>query len=184
MAELHPVKKETFDPKSGINLDPKGFTRQVDHYRVEDSKLYMARGADHPKFGYLESWLIPELNLRFNIFHYRPEFSMPDGIYVDVVDISEEDGVWSTRDLYVDLFLTGGNPVEVLDIDELAAATSAHYITAEEAELAIDTTLRAVEGITRHNDDAMDWLKSLGIEISWADRDSITYTPPQPIVSA
>lgn len=115
--------------------------------------------------------------MRFNVFHYRKEAGIPDGIYIDIADISEEDGVWRTRDLYVDLFLHDGKPVEVLDIDELAAATSAHYITAEEAELAIETTLRAVEGITRHGDDPMAWLESLGVTISWANKDDITLTP-------
>lgn len=177
MTDLHPVKNETFDTAAGINLDPKGITRQVDTYREEGPGLYMARGADHKSFGYLESWLLPELNLRFNIFHYRPSAGIPDGIYIDVADITNEDGVWHTRDLYVDLFLHDGKPVEVLDIDELAAATSAHYITAEEAELAIETTLSAVEGITRHGDDPMAWLSSLGVDIQWADKDSIELTP-------
>ncbi|EPD70938.1 hypothetical protein HMPREF1219_00233 [Corynebacterium pyruviciproducens ATCC BAA-1742] len=177
MTDLHPVKTETFDPHAGINVDPKGFTRKVDSYTDAGTALYMARGADHKNFGYLESWLLPELNLRFNVFHYRAESGIPDGIYIDIADISEEDGVWRTRDLYVDLFLHDGKPVEVLDIDELAAATSAHYITAEEAELAIETTLRAVEGITRHGDDPMAWLESLGVNISWANKDDITLTP-------
>ena len=42
-------------------------------------------------------------------------------------------------------------------------------ITAEEAERAIDVTLTAVEGITRHQDDPMEWLRTLGIELTWAD---------------
>ena len=69
-----------------------------------------------------------------------------------------------------------GTPVEVLDTDELSEATAAGLITAREAELAIDTTLDAVEGITRHGDDVMAWLASRGVRLSWAD--SVQLTPP------
>ena len=82
--------------------------------------------------------------------------------------------MWATRDLYVDLVSLTGNPIDVLDIDELAAATSAGLITAEESEKAIDVTLNAVEGITRHDDDAMQWLRTLGMDLTWADNVELT----------
>ena len=92
-----------------------------------------------------------------------------EDIYFDVADINvDEDGVWTTRDLYVDLLWNDGEAVEVVDIDELAAATSAGLISAEEAERAIDATLVAVEGITRFGDSPMEWLKSKGISLDWA----------------
>ena len=143
--DLHPVKQETFDTAANINTDPKGFLREVDTFRVTDFGLYMGRGADHPEFGYLESWLLPELGLRANIFHFR-------------------EGAGRKQDFYFD----------VADIDELAAATSAGFITAEDAEKAIDVTLAAVEGITRHGDDAMEWLRAQGIELTWADNVELT----------
>ncbi|AKK05510.1 hypothetical protein CMUST_05870 [Corynebacterium mustelae] len=168
MTDLHPVKEETFDLKANTNVDPKGFLRAVDTYRETDFGLYMARGADHPNFGYLESWLLPELGLRANVFHYRDGVTEREDIYIDVVEISVEDGVWTTRDLYVDLIWNAGDGVEVVDIDELAAATSAGLISAEDAEKAIEATLAAVEGITRHNDNPTEWMKSQGIDINWA----------------
>ncbi|WIM68551.1 DUF402 domain-containing protein [Corynebacterium breve] len=168
-ADLHPVKQETFDTTSKTNTDPKGYLREVDTFHVTDFGLYMARGANHPRFGYLESWLLPRLGLRANIFHFREGINEEQDYYFDVADINVEGKVWSTRDLYVDLVSNTGEPIDVLDIDELAAATSAGLITAEEAERAIDTTLTAVEGITRHDDDAMEWLKTLGIDLTWAD---------------
>ena len=75
----------------------------------------------------------------------------------------------------MDLVATRDEPISVLDIDELSAATSAGLITAEEAEKAIDTTLTAVEGITRSGDDAMVWLAHQGINLTWSD--DITLTP-------
>lgn len=170
MADLHPIKQETFNTKDLVNIDPKGFNRDVDLYRETSFGLYMARGADHPRFGYLESWLLPEVGLRANIFHYRADVERKEEIYFDVADISVDDnGVWTTRDLYVDLLWNSGQPIEVLDIDELAAATSAGLISAEDAERAIDATLIAVEGITRAGDNPFEWLKSKGINLSWAE---------------
>ena len=173
-ADLHPVKQESFDTTSNTNTDPKGFLREVDTYKVTDFGLYMARGANHPRFGYLESWLLPKLGLRANIFHFREGAEKEQDFYFDVADIDVDGDVWRTRDLYVDLVSLTGNPIDVLDIDELAAACSAGLITAEEAEKAIDVTLRAVEGITRHDDDAMEWLRALGIELTWADEVELT----------
>ncbi len=173
-ADLHPVKQETFDTASKINTDPKGYLREVDTFRVTDFGLYMARGANHPQFGYLESWLLPELGLRANIFHYREGEEREQDFYFDVADIETDGEVWRTRDLYVDLVSLTGNPIDVQDIDELAAATSAGFISAEEAEKAIDVTLNAVEGITRHGDDAMEWLRTLGIELTWAEDVELT----------
>lgn len=169
-ADLHPVKQETFNTAGRVNIDPKGHLREVDTYRVTDFGLYMARGADHPRFGYLESWLLPKLGLRANIFHFREGVEERQDYYFDVAEIRVEGDVWSTRDLYVDLVSVTGEPVDVQDIDELSAATSAGLITAEEAERAIDTTLNAVEGITRHGDDAMEWLRTLGIKLTWAEK--------------
>lgn len=168
-ADLHPIKEETFDTTDRVNVDPKGYLREVDTFRVTDFGLYMARGANHPKFGYLESWLLPQLGLRANIFHFREGVNQRQDYYFDVADINVDGAVWSTRDLYVDLISVTGEPIDVQDIDELAAATSAGLITAEDAERAIDTTLTAVEGITRHQDDPMRWLRALGIELTWAD---------------
>lgn len=175
--DLHPVKQETFNTVSNVNVDPKGFLREVDTYRETDFGLYMARGANHPRFGYLESWLLPKLGLRANIFHFREGVDARQDFYFDVADIDNADGVWTTRDLYVDLVSNTGEPIDVLDIDELAAATSAGLISAEEAERAMERTLTAVEGITRYGDDAMAWLRTLGIELSWAE--SVSLTPAE-----
>ncbi|WJZ02258.1 DUF402 domain-containing protein [Corynebacterium freiburgense] len=169
MADLHPVKCETFDTTTNVNTDPKGFHRHVDTFKETDFGLYMARGADHPRFGYLESWLIPDLKLRVSIFHFRKGAEEEQDFYVDVVDITHKDGIWQTRDLYIDLICNIGKPVDVWDIDELSAATAAGILPAEDAEKAIEATLAAVEGITRHSDNISLWLSSRGINLTWAE---------------
>lgn len=177
--DLHPVKTEVFDTAALRNTDPKGIIREVEQYQQTDFGLYMARGANHPEFGYLESWLLPSLRLRVNIFHFREGKERPQDFYIDVADIAVDGQTWTTRDLYVDLVSLRFEPVEVLDIDELAAATSAGMLSAEDAERAIEATLRAVEGITRHGDDPMAWLASEGMELSWQQPDAIELMPAQ-----
>ena len=127
--DLHPVKRETFNTADFTNTDPKGYLRQVDTYTETEFGLYMARGADHPRFGYLESWLLPSLNLRANIFHFRTGIEVEQDFYIDVAEIQRQGNEWTTRDLYVDLVTTTGEPITVLDIDELSAATSAGLIS-------------------------------------------------------
>ncbi|MCS4534935.1 DUF402 domain-containing protein [Corynebacterium sp. HS2168-gen11] len=181
MVDTHPVKQETFDTRSKINIDPKGFHRSVDTFRETEFGLYMARGADHQFFGYVESWLLPKLGLRINIFHYRDGVQQTEkfyDFYIDVVDIAVDTaGVWTTRDLYVDLLWNIDTQVEVVDIDELAAATSEGLITADDAEKAIETTLMAVDGITRYGDNPLEWIKSQGYELDWATE--VELTPAQ-----
>ena len=113
--------------------------------------------------------------MRANIFHFREGIASPQDYYLDVADIAVAGGVWTTRDLYIDLICRTGNPVEVVDIDELAVAASVGFITPEEAEHTIEATLHAVEGITRNGDDAMAWLRTLGIELTWSDK--VTLAP-------
>lgn len=169
MNDLHPVKQESFCVKDGTNIDPKGFTRQVDAYRETPFGLYMGRAADHPDFGYLESWLLPQLGLRVNKFHQREGVNKYKDFYIDVADITVKDGQWHTRDLYIDLLSTVGQPIDVEDIDELATATASGVISSAEAERAIERTLAAVEGITRHGDDPMQWLQAIDAPLEWAE---------------
>ncbi len=177
MADLHPVKRETFDPQAMTNTDPKGFVRAVDRFEVTDFGLYMARGANHPRFGYLESWLLPEWHLRANIFHFRPGVTVRQHLYIDVAAISREGDCWHTRDLYVDLVSNPPAPLEVLDLDELAAATSAGLIDAPEAELALSATVTAVAGSARYSEDPQAWLAAHGVALTWADE--VTLTAPE-----
>lgn len=88
MGDLHRPKTESFDIPGGTNTDPKGFVRSVDRWDSLPGALYMARPADHPRFGYLESWLIPALTLRVNRFHFRN---------------GSGHGPWPGQELYVDI---------------------------------------------------------------------------------
>ncbi|MFD5867465.1 DUF402 domain-containing protein [Corynebacterium sp. NPDC060344] len=181
MADLHVPKLETFDVPASANVDPKGFVRDVDVFEAHPHGLYMARGADHPQFGYLESWLLPSLGLRANVFHFRPGVEATSHRYLDVAEVTRgDDGVWRTRDLYLDLLVLGGDGlgggIRVDDADELTAAIAAGIVGADVGAWAVDRAFDALAGITAHDGDADAWLASVGCPVTWAE--SITLAEP------
>ncbi|MGV0409237.1 DUF402 domain-containing protein [Corynebacterium resistens] len=175
--DLHPIKVETFDIAGQFNIDPKGNERHVDEYRLHDNALYMGRPADHPDFNYLESWLLPDHNLRISRFHFREGFKATQELYVDIALIDRrckntvDNGnnrspeVWTTRDLYIDLVSHSDGRWDLLDLDELGAAIEEGYLRASEAAAALITTQSAIDGIGSLGFDG--WIESLGVEIDW-----------------
>jgi predicted RNA-binding protein associated with RNAse of E/G family len=171
---MHAPKRETFLVDERINIDPKGFRRPVDEYRLTGWGLYMARPADHPRFHYLESWLIPSLGLRVSVFHFRPGCEIADqDHYVDIGKFWFEAGsgapVWHSRDYYLDLVVKTGVRTEVLDIDELLAAAGDDVISPADANLAVAGAFSAVDAIAAHGHSVDAWLASEGMPLTWLD---------------
>lgn len=197
MADLHKVKQETFDLARAINIDPKGFERAVDAYEISPTHsgpehanpvLYMRRPTPgHPRFHYLESWLVPHLDIRLNKFHFFEGIEPTQDLYIDIAFIEIDDATtpatWRTRDIYVDVvthlpespsleqsqssssYVPGTSSkakVQVLDLDELGEALLAGYITADEARRALDSTQRLLDGLHEHGSVA-DWLATQGV---------------------
>ena len=170
MSDLHPPKVETFDLVNDTNTDPKGFLRTVDHWSRTDGMLYMARPADHPRFGYLESWLIPELDLRVNRFHFRKgEGGRFDGqdLYVDIALVEDAGDTWHTTDLYVDLVTYAGRKWEVLDLEELGDALLAGHVDAAAASRALHSSQRLINGMLDAGG-VEAWLDGVGFPLHWA----------------
>ncbi|CAM3390262.1 DUF402 domain-containing protein [Kibdelosporangium persicum] len=175
---VHPPKVELFDVKAMENIDPKGFRRTVDEYRLTDSGLFMARKVDgHRRLAYIQSWLLPELGLRITDWHSHPGAPEREDIYIDLVEVDPDFGahtdapgpVWRMVDLYLDIHVYTGKRLEVVDTDELLAALDARLIDARTAQRALERTYRTVDGITRHGYDTCAWLRSLGIDLTWQD---------------
>ncbi|WCZ36956.1 DUF402 domain-containing protein [Corynebacterium heidelbergense] len=183
--ELHPVKTETLDLDHMINVDPKGFLRKVDSFEVSTTPagpaLFMARGADHPKFNYLQSWFIPHLDVRVTDFHMRRGYETNQQLYVDVAvttppagfdgasreDAAEErEDVWRYRDLYVDVVTFRGGHPQVLDLDELALALEVDYVDAAEVSRALTATQRVLDGW--HTFGSVEgWIEHEGLRLTW-----------------
>ncbi len=216
MADLHKVKQETFDIARAINIDPKGFERAVDAYELLSALpvtehpspvhpssehpspehpspvLYMRRPTPgHPRFHYLESWLVPHLDIRLNKFHFFEGIEPTQDLYIDIAFIDIDDATtpatWRTRDLYVDVVThlpeassqeqsqlssnyapstSSKTKVQLLDLDELGEALLAGYITADEAHRALDSTQRLLDGLHEHGS-VVDWLATQGVRLGY-----------------
>lgn len=166
--QIHPPKREIFDLPARTNTDNKGFVREVDEYIVRPWGLYMARPTPgRAQFHYLESWLLPALGLRANVFHFNPGHERDQDFYLDVADIVAGGTVWRTEDHYLDLVVRTGDHTELVDVDELLEAHRLGLVSAETAETAIRRALDAVEGLARHHHDLTAWLTAQGIDLFW-----------------
>lgn len=181
--DTHPPKVETFDLREMVNIDPKGFHRKVDEFRLlAPNHLYMRRGMDHPKFGYLETFLLADEGLRISIYHFRPGMRVEHQRYVDIVSVDRTDPqCWQMTDLYLDILqaptdseavapLPGDTTtqIRVEDVDELVAAHTQGLISDELTEFAIETTLTARAAIAAHGDDIDTWMQTLKLNATWA----------------
>lgn len=167
---MHPPKREIFDLTTGTNTDPKGFVREVDEYRLLPWGLYMARPTPgRPQFHYLESWLLPALGLRANVFHFNPGYERDQDHYLDVGTITAGPDRWTTEDHYLDLVVQTGRGTEMVDVDELLEAHHHGLLSTEATEEALRTAVRAVAGLAAHGHDLGAWLASTGVELSWRE---------------
>jgi predicted RNA-binding protein associated with RNAse of E/G family len=165
---IHPPKIETFDVAAGTNTDPKGEVREVEEYRVEPFGLHLARPTPgRAQFHYLESWLLPELGLRLTDFWFNPGHERDQDFYLDVVTVERDGSRWRSIDWYLDLVVREGRGLEVLDTDELLAASAAGLLSPADARRALEITYRTVDGLASHGYKVHDWLSTMDIELAW-----------------
>lgn len=164
----HAPKLETFDVVAGTNTDPKGILRDVEEYRVEPFGLYLARPTPgRRQFRYLESWLLPELDLRVTDFWFNPGHERDQDFYLDIVTAEVHGDTWRATDLYLDIVLRQHRGLTVLDTDELLGAVDAGLLPPAVAGRALEATYTTVDALARHDYDLAAWLATLGITLSW-----------------
>lgn len=122
------------------------------------------------QFHYLESWLLPSLGLRANIFHFSPGYERDQDFYLDVGEFSKGPTVWQAEDHYIDLVVHTGDRTDVIDVPELLQAHREGLVSIETADHAIARTLAVVEGLARHDHDLQSWLTSIGMDLTWRKR--------------
>jgi len=165
---IHPPKRETFDLIACTNTDPKGIVRAVDEYRLHPWGLYMARPTPgRAQFHYLESWLLPDLGLRANVFHFNPGHERDQDFYLDVGQISVGPDRWETEDHYIDLVVRTNRDTELVDVDELLEAHRDGLVTTETAQAALLCAVGALQGLSGHGHDLNAWLTSIGVQLTW-----------------
>jgi predicted RNA-binding protein associated with RNAse of E/G family len=165
---MHAPKREVFDLVGCTNTDPKGIVRAVDVYTVRPWGLYMARPTPgRVEFHYLESWLLPELGLRANVFHFNPGHGRTEDHYLDIGNIVVGANTWETEDHYIDLMVYRGSRTELVDIDELFEAHRQGLVNTAAAEEAVLRAITAIDGLASHEHDLNRWLASRGMELVW-----------------
>ncbi|TSD98043.1 DUF402 domain-containing protein [Skermania sp. ID1734] len=163
---VHQPKTEVFNLVERTNTDPKGFVRPVQEFKVTPWGLYMARTADHPRFHYLESWLIPSLGLRASVFHYHYN-DLHKNFYLDVGEFTPGEKSWTSVDHYLDIVVHRMQDVEVLDTDELLAAVKLGYLDIKSASKAFEHAFAAVAGLAQHGYRLDRWLASMDMQLTW-----------------
>jgi len=142
--------------------------RAVDVYTVEPWGLYMARPTPgRAQFHYLESWLLPSLNLRASVFHFNPGHERDQDFYLDVGRYTAGRRSWSAEDHYLDLVVRTSVGVEVVDVDELLTAVRHNLITPDVGEQAVHAALNAVASLAKHGYDLHRWLADEGMTLTW-----------------
>lgn len=168
MAQVHAPKSEIFDVAARTNTDPKGRVRRVEQYRETEFGLYMARPTPgRRQFHYIESWLLPGLGLRATDFWFNAGFEHDQDVYLDVVTIEQGGTTWRTTDLYLDIVVRYGRGLEVIDSDELLAASAAGLLTGPQARGALETAYTTVDALAHHDYDLNRWLDTLGMRLDW-----------------
>lgn len=119
------------------------------------------------QFHYLESWLLPTLSLRANVFHFNPGHERDQDHYLDVGTITVGAHRWQTEDHYLDLVVRTGQVTELIDVDELLEAHRHGLLSTETAQKSLRTAVTAIAGLAAHGHDLGAWLSTLGMELSW-----------------
>lgn len=168
LVSIHPPKNETFDLAAHTNTDPKGVVRPVDVYTVRPWGLYMARPTPgRAQFHYIESWLLPALDLRATVFHFNPGHERDQDFYLDVGRYTPGPDSWRSEDHYLDLVVRTGVAVTVDDVDELLTAVRHGLLNPETGEHAIRTAVATVDALAGHDYDLHRWLAGTGIDLTW-----------------
>lgn len=173
---MHPPKREIFDLDALTNTDPKGIVRSVDEYRVKPWGLYMARSTPgRVQFHYLESWLLPTLGLRANVFHFNPGHERDQDYYLDVGEFVAGASQWTAVDHYLDLVVRRGRETELTDVDELLDAHRSGLLSTATTELVVRRAAAAIDGLARHGHDLNAWLADAGMPLNWRDSNGATH---------
>lgn len=130
----------------------------------------MARPAPgRAQFHYIESWLLPSLNLRATVFHFNPGYERDQDYYLDIGQYTVDGDRWHGEDHYLDLVVRTGRDVQLTDAEELLAAVAAGLLSVDAGERAIHTAVATVDALARH-DYALDrWLSGIGMSVVWRD---------------
>lgn len=130
----------------------------------------MARPAPgRAQFHYIESWLLPSLNLRATVFHFNPGYERDQDYYLDIGQYTVDGDRWHGEDHYLDLVVRTGRDVQLTDAEELLTAVAAGLLSVDAGERAIHTAVATVDALARHDYELDRWLSGIGMSVVWRD---------------
>ncbi|WP_181781179.1 DUF402 domain-containing protein [Pseudonocardia pini] len=165
---MHPPKIQTFDVQAGVNVDNKGFRREVREFRRAPFGLYMSREiVGRASTSWIESWLLPELGIVVSDWTWRTGHERDQDFYLDIARVEPGEDLWRTTDLYLDVIVKTGAWTEVLDVDEFVEAVATGLLDTGTAEWAMHRCTEVVAALAGHGHDLDAWLASRGITLTW-----------------
>ena len=150
---------------SGVNTREKMPNSSIRPFNERMSLSLATPGRD--QFHYLESWLLPTVGLRVSVFHFNPGYERDQDYYLDVGRFTQAGHVWTSEDHYLDLVVRTGRDVALTDADELLIAVHQGLLAPELAERAVQTAVRAVDGLASHDYHLEHWLADLEMTLTW-----------------
>ncbi|WP_425147745.1 DUF402 domain-containing protein [Deinococcus sp.] len=165
---MHPVRVHTIDRKAETILLDGRYVRELERIERAPYGLHYANAVpDHPYLTHVEAHLLPALDLVISHFTDRPSAPNPSRFYLDMACLAEADGVWTIRDLYLDVVVRPDGTPFLHDSDEFAAAIQEGHLTQGEITRAALSAQRVVNGLFAHGNDLEAWLASLGVRLEW-----------------
>jgi uncharacterized protein len=114
----------------------RGRRTTLEHLEQAGGALYAGFSyPDHPRFAFIEQWLIPAQGWVVNRFTMHPH-ARPWGSdwYIDLDHVTVAGDTWLVHDRFLDLVVHEGRGYELLDADELAEGMASGEITAAEVQ--------------------------------------------------
>lgn len=172
---VHPPKRSALDVDARINHDTKGQAYPVDAVRETAYGVFYARPVHaHDRLRYQRSWVLPDVGLRVSAFTPQPGVRLDYDLYLDLIaadrptpDAAERS--WRWTDHYLDIIATTGTSATLLDADEFTQSIAEGQLSAGEAETTLEHAARALTGIAAHGYSVDDWLRSVGMPLTWPD---------------
>ena len=161
----HPVKTERHDTARRTHHTNTG-VRPVQLYREESHGLYVSRPfQQHPRIRHWQAHLLPLQHLV--VCHYDFHHQREHDFYFDVAVISAERGLWTVRDLYLDVVLHEGRGAVIVDTDELLAGHAAGFITTAELHLAVEVAHATLGALSAADFRLSTWARSHDLSLKW-----------------
>lgn len=161
----HPLKIERHDTINRTHHTNTG-VRPVYLYRPEKHGLYVSRPFQkHPRIRHWQAHLLPARHLV--VCHYDFHHQREHDYYMDVAMITAQNGLWTVRDLYLDIVLHENHSAVIVDTDELLAGHAAGFITTDELHLAVEVAHSTLSDLSAAKFNLNIWAESQAIDLNW-----------------